>query len=156
MQGIDLCATVVVLVTVGVVAGDSVGLVIGLPGVRTARGHCECRMHRIVDGQMQRVNLRAAMGILMAVGVVAALGVGNTVTASPGVGATFGYRNGGMNRREDGQVQRIDLRAAISILMAVGVVAALGVGNAGAASPGVGTAFGYRNGGVCRREDGQM
>ena len=141
--------SILVLVVVGAALGVGAAGTAS-PGVGAAGGFRNSGVGRREDGQIERIDLRAVVSILVLVVVGAALGVGVAGTASPGVGAAGGFRNGGVHWREDGQIERIDLRAVMSILVLVVVGAALGVGNAGTASPGVGTASGFRNGRVYR------
>ena len=96
-------------------------------------------MRRVVDGQVQRVNLCAAVGISVTVGVVAALSVGSAV---PHV--VFAFRDGGghVRRVVDRQVECINLSTSIGIRVTEGVITARRVGRA---VPHV--AFAFRDGG---------
>ena len=130
VQRIDLRTSVGVLVTVDAVAGSRVDLTVALrPGVGTARFDRVDLMHRVVNGQVQRIDLRAAVCILVTVGTVAGSRVGLSVALRPSVGTACFHRDGGMHRIVNGQVQRIHLRAAVGILVAVGVVAGSCVGD---------------------------
>ncbi len=132
VEGVDLRATVVVEVAVGVVAAFRVGL--SVPRVVAALGDGHGLVHRVVDGQVEGVDLRATVVVKMTVGVRAG---GLIDSAVPGVGAAFGDGDGLVHRVEDGQVEGVDLRASVDILMAVGVVARDAVDRA---VPSVGTA----------------
>ena len=147
VQGIDLRAAVSIGVDVGVVAAYRVGLCGSIhtgPYVGLAGRGRDCRMHRIVDGEVQGIDLRATVSIGVAVGVVAAFVVGlcGSVHTDPGVGLAGRGRDCRMNGIVDGEVQGIDLRATVSIGVAVGVVAAFVVGLCGSVhtGPGVGLA----------------
>ena len=72
---------------------------------------------------MQGIDLRAAVGVRMTVGVVAGGGVGLPVAVRPRISLALGYSDGGVNRVVDGQMQGIDLRAAVGVRMTVFVVA---------------------------------
>ena len=102
---------------------------------------------------MQRIDLRAAVGIRVGVGVVAGGGVGLSITACPSVRAAFLDGYGGVHGVVNGQMQGINLRAAVAIRVAVSIVAGGGVGLTVAACPSVRAAFldGYGNSRIPRR-----
>ena len=65
------------------------------------------RVGRVVDGEVESIDLRAAVGVFVVVGVVAAFGVGLVV---PGVGFAGGGGELVGGSVVDGQVECIDLR----------------------------------------------
>ena len=71
-----------------------------------------------VNRQVQRIHLRATIGIRVAIGVIATSSVSFTI---PSICLTSGFRNGGMHWVVDGQVERIHTRAAIGVVVAVGI-----------------------------------
>ena len=76
MQGIDLCALVGIFVDIGVVARGGVSLAVAArPGVGTTFRNGDGVVCRVVDGQMQGIDLCAPVGIGMTVGIVVALRV---------------------------------------------------------------------------------
>ena len=143
--------------TVGVVAADRVGRTVAArPRVGLA-GNCRHgRVYRVVDGQVQRIYLRTAVGVIVAVGIVTAGGVSRTVAARPCVSFTSNFRHGRVYRVVDGQVQRIDLRAAVGVIVTVEVVTAGRVGRTVTARPCVGLAGNCRHSRVNGVVDGQM
>ena len=154
MQGVDLCASVGVKMAVGVVARGNVGLSVAVrPGVGAAGTDGDRRVHRVEDGQVEGIDLRAAVGIKMTVGIVAGSRVGLSVTSGPSVGAALADGDGLMHRVENGQVEGVDLRAAVGVEMTVGVVAGSRVGMS---VPGVGAALADGDRRVHRVEDGQV
>ena len=94
-------------------------------------------MLRVEEGEVQGVDLRAAVRIRVAVEIVAALGIGLPVTGSPGVAVALGDGKGRVLRVEEGEVQGIDLRATIGVRVTIQIVAALGIGMPVTGSPGV-------------------
>ena len=97
VEGIDLRAAVGIKMTVGIVAGSSVGL--SVPGVGAALADGDRRVHRVEDGQVEGIDLRTTVGVEVAVSVVAGGGVGLSV---PGVGTALGDGDGLVHRVEDG------------------------------------------------------
>ena len=102
---------------------------------------------------MEGVDLRATVGVEVAVGVVAGGCVGLSVASCPGVGAALGDGDGLVHRVEDGQMEGVDLRATVGIGVAEGVGAGGGVG---LSVPDEGTAGLRRDGCVHRIVDGQV
>ena len=156
VQSIDLRTAVGVIVRVGVVAAGGVGLTVtGRPGVGLHSGDGGGGIHRMVDGEVQRHGAVAACGVGQREGrLVGAFSVGLTVDPREGLASLLLVN--ALGDMVDGQVQRVDLRTAVGILVAVGVVAADGVGLAVAGRPSVGLASRGRQGGVYRIVDGQM
>ena len=153
VQRIHLRTTVGIRMTVEVVAAirdDSVSATNPFPSVALTILNREGRVHRVVDRQVQRIHLRTAVGILMAVEVVAAIRDDSIGAAFsfPSVALTFLNREGRVHRVVDRQVQGIDLRAAMSIQMAVGVVAACGVSLTVTICPSIASASLNRKGSV--------
>ena len=189
---------------VGVSAALGVGCAV--PGVAAAFDHRGDLIHWIVDGEVEGIDLCAAVGIFVAVCVGVALVVGLAITVCPLVAAASRFGSGSVcwivdgevegddgvatvgtavlngegrfvgafvvrrainpgvgaaslllvNARRgivDGQVQGIDLRAAVGVFVAVGVGAALGVG---CAVPRVAAASRFGDGCVGRIVDGKV
>ena len=91
MQGIDLRAAVGVLVGVGVGSGGDIGLPVTVhPSVAATFRNGDGVVCRVVDGQMQGVNLCAPVGIGVTVSIVAGDRIGLAVATRPGVAATCG------------------------------------------------------------------
>ena len=91
MQGIDLRAAVGVLVGVGVGSGGDIGLPVTVhPSVAATFRNGDGVVCRVVDGQMQGVNLCAPVGIGVTVSIVAGDRIGLAVAVRPGVAATGG------------------------------------------------------------------
>ena len=154
MQRINLRATVSIQMAVGAVARRRVGLAVALrPGIGTALRHRVGLVYRVVNRQVQRIDLRTAVGVLMTVGVDTGSRVGLAVAIRPRVAATSLRSVGLVHRVVDGQVQRINLRAAVGIRVAVGMVAGRRVGHA--VGPRVGAASFHREGLVHRRVHNQ-
>ena len=153
VQRIHLRAAVGIRMTVEVVAAirdDSVSATNPFPSVALTILNREGRVHRVVDRQVQRIHLRTAVGILMAVEVVTTLRDDSIGAAFPfpSVALTFLNREGSVHRIVDRQVQGIHLRAAMSIQMAVGVVAACGVSLTVTICPSIASASLNREGSV--------
>ena len=115
-------------------------------------------MYRVVNRQVQRIYLRAAVRIQMAVSVGITGGVGFTITSFPSVALTLFYRDSPMHGIVDGQVQRIHLRATMGIRMTVEVITAIRDDSVGTAFPypGIALTFLNREGRVHRIVDGQV
>ena len=131
MQGVDLGAAVGVGMLIGVVAALGVGHARGSgtvePGVALAGFLGEDHRHRIVDGQVQGVDLGAAVGVGMLIGVVAADAVLGVV---PGVAVASHHSLGLVDRVVDGQAEGGDAVTAVAAEGGVLVAATDGVGHA--------------------------
>ena len=161
VEGINLRTNVVIQMTVEVIAtirDDSVGAANPFPGVAVANCNRKGGVYRIVDSQVQRIHLRATMGIQMAIEIVATIRDDSVSAASPfpSVALTFLNRHGCMHRVVDGQVQRIHLRAAVGIQMSVGTVATGGIGFPITIRPSVTLALLNRDSRVHRIVDSQV
>ena len=90
-------------IAVGAVCGER-GAFIEMDETIAGNGYIRDRL----DGEVQRIDLRAAVGIGVAVQVGAALGVGLPVAGSPGVAATLTSSGNGVLYVVDGEVQGDD------------------------------------------------
>ena len=101
-------------------------------------------MLRIVDRQMEGVNLDASVSVSMPVEEIAALSDGGVgaVGSVPSETSARRFRGVQMLRIVDRQMQGVDLRASVAVSMPVEEVSALSDGGVGAVSPvpGVATA----------------
>ena len=105
------------------------------------------------DGEVQGIDLRAPVGILVTVEIVAGFFISLSVSSCPSVRVVSGLRVRLVLRVVNGQVERVGAFAAVSVVVVVGVVAA---GVVGRAVPHVAFAFHHRFGIVCAVVDGQM
>ncbi len=151
MQGIDLRAAVLVGMGERVVAICCIGVPVPDVVVADIDGHGGVR--REVDGEVEGIDLRAAVCIGMLVSVGSGLGVGKTVAKRPGVCLALDDGDGRMVRVIDGEVEGIDLRAAVGVGMREGVAAGIGVGGP---VPDVRLACAVRERRVYRVEDGEV
>ena len=104
-------------------------------------------------GQMQRIDLHTAVGILVGVGVVAGCRVGLPVPVRPGEGAASSGFDLLSHRVEDGQVQG---RRAVAAVHARPCPIVISSGGVCCAVPRVTHALRYRLLSVGRGQDGQM
>ena len=110
-------------------------------------------MGRIVDGEVQRVDLRAAIIVEVGVGVEACGCVGGAAACIPSICLTSHLCDGCMDRIVDGEVQRVDLRAVVGVGMTIGIDTANAISRA---LPGVGLASRVGYGSVDRVVDGEV
>ena len=123
---------------VGRTAGNSVGGGTGAlgvgdavnPGVAAACRPCVNAGGGIEDGEVEGIDLHAAVCIFVGVSVFAALGISLPVAIAPGVAAALRGGDSGVDGIVDGEVQRIDLQTAVSILVLIRVLAAFGISRA--------------------------
>ena len=103
-------------------------------------------MLRIVDRQVECVDLRASVVVGVAVEEVSALGDGGVgaVGSVPSETSARRFRGVQMLRIVDRQMESVDLRASVAVCVAVEEVAALGDGGVGAVGPVPGVASARR------------
>ena len=100
------------------------GINLTVPSIGFASSVSLRHMYRMIDRQMQRINLCTTVRIQMLIGIVTAGGINLAV---PCVSLTSGVSLGHMNRMIDRQMQRIHLRTTIRIQVLVGIVTAGGI-----------------------------
>ena len=110
-QGVHAGAAIIVSVVVGVSAAFRV--IVPVPGVVVADRLAFRVVRAVVDGQLQRIHLRAAVGIEVAKGVVATGGVSRTVSSRPSIALASCFVCGSVCWMVDGQVVCDDAVAAV-------------------------------------------
>ena len=98
-----------------------------LSAVQGDVGDHKIRGRRRVDGQVKRIHLRTAVGILVTVRVVTGNGISLAVAVRPDVGAAVFNRNCGMHRLVDGEMQGYKRVAACSVGRKVRIISRLRV-----------------------------
>ena len=125
MQGIDLSASIGILVTVEIVAGCFISLsVSSCPSVGVVSGLRVSLVLRVVNGQVERVGAFAAVSVVVVVGVVAAGVVGRAV---PYVAFAGHHCFGIVCAVVDGEVERDSAVGVVNGLEVLYVVTAGGV-----------------------------
>ena len=129
VEGVRAGTTCAVGVVVRVGAGSGVGLTIAVcPSVASTFCNSDGGVRRVVDGQVQGIDLSTTVSVPMTVGVVAGGSVGQPVAVRPCVSLALCDGDGGVRRVVDGQVQRVNLRATVGILELIRVSSRCGVG----------------------------
>ncbi len=121
VQGDCRVCTVDVLILTRVVAGCRIYDAVPLVGF--AGGDCKFIRRGVEHRQMQSVNLRAAVAVEVAVLIVAARGVGLSVTVRPSVGVVSSDGVSLMLRLVDGQMQGHKRVCTVDVLILTRVVA---------------------------------
>ena len=80
-----------------------------------------------MDGQVERINLRASVAIKVCVVVGAGLGVGAVIACGPSIGIERGLGDSGMRWIVDRQMQGVHARTTVRIFVFVGICARCGV-----------------------------
>ena len=76
-----------------------------------------------MDGQVERIDLRAFVGVRVRVIVGAGLGVGAVIACGPSIGIERGLGDSSVRRIVDGQMQCHDAVATVSIGEGAGIIA---------------------------------
>ena len=141
----------------GVSARGGVGLAVAVrPGEALAGGLGHGVVCAVVDGEMQRVNAGAAVGVGVVVGVGSRGGVGLAVAVRPSEALAGGLGHGVVGAVVDGKMQSVNAGATLGVGVVVGVSARGGVGLAVAVCPSEAFAGSLGHGVVCAVVDGQV
>ena len=112
MQGDGGVGPVDILILSGVITGDRVNHAVPLVGF--AGSGRKLIGGGVMDGQIERVDLRTSVGILMGIVVGTGNRVGETVAVGPGVGVDSHFRGRSVYRMVDGQMQRDEAVATVA------------------------------------------
>ena len=121
MQGDGGIGPVDVLILSGVVTGDRVNHAV--PFVEFAGGGRNLIGGGMMDGQIERIDLRTSIVILMGIVVGAGLGVGVAIAFCPRIGINRNLRDRGVPGIVDSQMQYHDAVATVAIHERLHIVA---------------------------------
>ena len=121
MQDDGRVGAVNVLILSGVISGSDENDAI--PFVGFAGGDRKLMGSRVVDGQVERIDLRAPVRVKVRIEIGAGLGIGTAIACCPRIGINRGLGDRSVHGMVDGQMQRHDTVATVAIRERAGVVA---------------------------------